>query len=98
MKRYLKIWPGPFNDVLSGAKTFEIRKDEGYQKNDILILTCWDPAAEAYMTGFAVCIVTHVLRGENIPKDWGCGLDQSTCVMSIKVLSVSIDAPSLRTA
>lgn len=39
----LKILPGYFEDVLSGIKTFEIRKnDRNYKVGDKLILKEWD--------------------------------------------------------
>jgi len=50
----LKIEPQFFEQVLSGAKTFEIRKDDrGYQKGDTVNLSEYDPRAsfEPQFTG-----------------------------------------------
>jgi ASC-1-like (ASCH) protein len=39
MKHRLKTWPEYFEALLSGKKTFEIRKnDRDYQVNDLLLL------------------------------------------------------------
>lgn len=42
----LKIWPGYFSQVLSGNKTFEIRRDDGrnFEEGDILVLREWRPS------------------------------------------------------
>ena len=74
----LKILPQHFQDVLSGRKTFELRKDDrGYQVGDELILAEWD--GEKY-TGVAIPVrVTHILR--NHPE---YGLMDGYCILSIK--------------
>ncbi len=41
----LKCWPGPYREIVSGRKAFEIRKnDRGYVVGDLLVLEEWDPA------------------------------------------------------
>ena len=43
MEHELKIYPQYFEDVISGKKKFEIRKnDRKYRVGDILILKEWD--------------------------------------------------------
>lgn len=43
----LKTWPEPYAATVSGAKTFEIRKDDrGFRVNDILRLREWVPCDE----------------------------------------------------
>jgi len=45
----LKTWPGFFDDVVSGRKTFEIRaNDRGFKVGDEWIAEEWDPATKAY--------------------------------------------------
>lgn len=40
----LKTWPIYFERLLTGEKTFEVRKDDrGYQSGDTLILSEWVP-------------------------------------------------------
>ena len=71
----LKIAPMYFEAVISGKKTFEVRKDDiDYQENDVLILKEYDNNA---YTGreFAV-IVTYIMRGEYCKDGY--------CIMSIK--------------
>lgn len=45
----LKTWPEFYADLLSGAKTFELRKnDRGFEVGDELRLHEWDPLTEQY--------------------------------------------------
>ena len=59
----LKIWPGFFQEVESGDKTFELRKDDrGFVSGDTLHLREWD--SEKGFTGPRLtCRVTYVLEG-----------------------------------
>ena len=59
----LKTWPRFFEDVVSGRKTFEIRRDDrGFKVGDTLRLREWDYTSEKY-TGqeewFDVTYLTH---------------------------------------
>jgi len=73
-----KILPRYFNDVASGAKTFELRKDEdNIQPGDALSLIEWQ---DGEFTGRCIhCIVTYVLR--NCPE---YGLMDGYCIIGIK--------------
>ena len=45
MNHDLKTWPPFFEDVLTGAKTFELRRDDrGYTVGDVVTLREWAPA------------------------------------------------------
>lgn len=59
----LKIWPRFFSDVLSGIKTWEVRKvtDRNYQAGDLLRLREWDPGTGAYTGRELTVRVTYVL-------------------------------------
>lgn len=61
----LKTWPVYFGAVLAGAKTFEVRKDDGrgFQAGDSLILEEWDPETQEYTGARALVSVTYVLQG-----------------------------------
>lgn len=87
----LKCWPPPFDSILSGIKTHEIRKnDRNYAAGDVLHLRewrpdpwdgrpppGWDSTVYGY-TGREIRVrVTYVTFG----GDWGVPDDM--CVMSI---------------
>jgi hypothetical protein len=80
MKRHaLKIWPKYFGAVLSGAKTFEIRKtDEGreFNRGDLVRLEEWDPATGKYTGAVIMKYITYV-------SDWADGIKQGYCVFGI---------------
>ena len=47
MNHDLKTWPPFFDDVLTGAKTFELRRDDrGYAVGDVVTLREWAPDAD----------------------------------------------------
>lgn len=78
-----KILPEYFNDVKSGIKTFEVRKDEDdIQVGDILMLEEWNP--DGVLTGGYTgrCIrrrVKYVLR--DIPQ---YGLREGYCIIGLE--------------
>lgn len=63
----LKIWPMFFSQILSGHKSFELRKDDrGFACGDLLQLREWDPETEAYTgreTFRAVASIIHQHAG-----------------------------------
>jgi ASC-1-like (ASCH) protein len=74
---YLKTWPEYYEDVKSGRKRFEIRKDdrpdEPYEVGDMLILQEFDP--ETGYTGAEDLIreVTYILRKQPfVPEGYVC--------------------------
>jgi hypothetical protein len=43
----LKVDPAPWQRLLDGSKTFELRRDDrGYQHGDTLVLRCFDESAK----------------------------------------------------
>lgn len=51
---YFKTHPGPFGAVASGAKTYEIRKDDRTTRpevGDLVVLQEWRPGIAAGVTG-----------------------------------------------
>lgn len=63
---YLKCWPMPLRDVISGAKPFEYRKhDRDYRVGDVLVLEEWEPNKAAYVQGGLATsrVVTYFLPG-----------------------------------
>lgn len=52
MNHELKTWPEFFDAVASGAKTFEVRRDDrGFQVGDRLVLLRWQPSDRGYQGG-----------------------------------------------
>lgn len=57
----LKLWPGHFVAVASGAKTHEIRRnDRGFHAADTLHLREWDPVTRRYTGRSITRTVTHI--------------------------------------
>jgi hypothetical protein len=79
MERDLKVWPEFFEKLKSGAKTFELRKnDRGYEVGDTLLLREWNPLMECY-TGEALRRrVTYIFRGP------GFGIEEGYAVLALK--------------
>ncbi|MCA0229867.1 MAG: DUF3850 domain-containing protein [Bacteroidetes bacterium] len=72
-KSYVKL-------LLSGRKTFEVRKnDRDFQEGDVLILRPWDEKKEEYIGGNTEFYynVTYVLHGGKF------GIEEGYCVMGI---------------
>ena len=57
----LKTWPEYFAKVVSGEKTFEIRKnDRDYQVGDMLSLYEWCPEEHQYTKECVIVEVTYI--------------------------------------
>ncbi|MCM1333428.1 MAG: DUF3850 domain-containing protein [Bacteroides sp.] len=72
----LKIFPGYFNDLVSGEKTFEVREnDRDYKVGDYLALNeCAEEvdgdAREPRLTGQSIlCRITYVLKDQPYCKE-----------------------------
>lgn len=77
----LKIWPKPFEAVLSGEKTYEVRKaDRPFKVNDILMLMEWDPERKAYTGREVQRRISHITAGG------GWGIPHGLCVLGIQPL------------
>ncbi|MEM7016066.1 MAG: DUF3850 domain-containing protein [Pseudomonadota bacterium] len=74
MRHELKTWPEPFFQIMTGLKTFEIRKEDGrtFDIDDELLLREWDEHAEVgfykegelrYTGRELNAYVTHLVRG-----------------------------------
>lgn len=66
----LKIWTQFFTDVKSGAKPFEVRKnDRDYEVGDTLILDEFDPNTEKYTGAWIPKLVTYKLDDPRFVKE-----------------------------
>ena len=76
----LKCWPDFFSKVITGEKTFELRKnDRDYHGGDELWLREWDHNRKAYTGRECVVDVPYLLAGQ-----WP-GLAEGYVVMSIRL-------------
>ena len=86
---YLKTWPEFYKEILSGNKTFEIRKnDRKFAAGDTLVLQEWDPIlvdrdnpSSGYTGNDIRRRVDYVLT-----SDKSAGLIAGYCVMTISLL------------
>lgn len=78
----LKCWPVYFQAIVSGQKTFDIRRgeDRSYEANDYLDLKEWDPDRQAYTGAHCVKRVVYVMHGEPFAPagTWVLGLSQES--------------------
>lgn len=60
----LKCWPEFFEPILTGAKTFDLRKDDRhYHVGDVLHLREWEPNTAKYSGRECRKCVTYILEG-----------------------------------
>jgi hypothetical protein len=79
MTHALKTWPQYMDALLSGAKTFELRKDDRpFDVEDTLLLQEYSPT-RGYTGEEVKKIVTYILR--DAP---GFGLKEGYCIIGIK--------------
>jgi hypothetical protein len=85
----LKTWPGSFNALLDGRKTYEVRKnDRYYQVGDELHLREWspDPFVNRYGTQCEPGYTGRIARMRVVYLTPGgsFGLPSDMCVMAIR--------------
>ena len=74
----IKIYPQYYKAVVSGEKTFELRKnDRNYQVGDMLKLKEWD--GEKFTGHSTMVRVSYVYKGTN-----KFGLSEGFCILGIK--------------
>lgn len=76
----LKIWPEFYEKVISGEKTFELRKDDrGFRAGEYLYLREYQPYSQTYTGRSSYYQITYLMSGWGLEKGW--------VVMSIKPIS-----------
>jgi len=72
LKIYAKYW----DDIYSGRKTFEIRKnDRDYKEDDILVFRKYDPATDSTDKNWVlICRVTYITDLKDIGLDGYVGM------------------------
>ena len=78
----VKEWPVHFNDVISGRKTFEVRKnDRNYAVGDLIALNEYDTEKERYTGNSCLCYIDYILNDNAYCKE-------GYIIMSIKPCEV----------
>jgi hypothetical protein len=80
----LKTWPEYFEAMVTGKKTFEVRKndrDRGFEVDDNLHLREFDPETETYTGREIIAVISYILHGPLF------GIKKGYCVMSLKFQS-----------
>jgi len=78
MTHRLKTWPQYFEEVYSGKKNFELRKnDRNYNVGDILILEEWDSELRDYSGRRISKKVEYILEGGSL------GLEKGYVIMAL---------------
>lgn len=96
MNHSIKCWPEYFAEVETGAKTFEIRKDDrGYKIGDIVDLCEYDPERKEATGKIIPVVITYVFNGEDeFPgADGWHPILPGYCVFSFRVLPDPEGAP-----
>lgn len=77
----LKILPEYYQEVLSGNKAYELRKnDRDYKRNDKLGLNEYD--GENYTGRKIIAYITYIFTGGKY------GLSKDYCILSIRIIEV----------
>lgn len=78
MLHALKTEIGYFQEIVSGIKTFEVRKyDRPFQPGDDIVLQEWDKNAKTYSGEEWHGTITHILANKRFCKN-------GYCILSIK--------------
>lgn len=81
MNHELKIWKEFIPDIVSGKKTFEVRKDDrGFNVGDLLTLHGFDNKTQQYTGAVIVARVTYKLPGGSF------GIQEGYCVLGINAV------------
>lgn len=78
----LKIVPEYFKDVLSGKKTFEIRKnDRPFKADDLLALNEYDPITKVYTGASCLVYIDYILDNADYCKSGYVVMSIKPCVV-----------------
>lgn len=80
----LKIWPEYFDDVVSGAKPYEIRRnDRDFRAGDELHLREYNPSSDSYSGRSCLVKVRHITTGGGDQSPAANLIYPQACVMGI---------------
>lgn len=84
MVHELKTWIEYFQFMVSGEKSFELRKnDRDFRAGQELMLKEYDKESEKYTSRILHCKITYVLKGEQAES---FGLKEGFCIMGLEKL------------
>ena len=87
----LKTWPEYFSSIISGEKTFELRRnDRAFGVGDHLRLLEFDPQTQAYSGRSALVKVLSLNEPSHLGGNAFDALDDNYCIMSIILLFHSV--------
>lgn len=90
MVHELKEHPMVFEDVIAGAKQFEVRKfDRPYKVGDLLALNEYNPQTKEYTNRCCVVYIDYVLNSPEYCKDGFVILGIKPCVVCKKNKPIS---------
>lgn len=74
----LKIWPRFYEEIKTGRKTYELRRDDrDFQCDDVLVLNEYDPDTKIFSGRQISRRVTSIMRTF-------AGLEHGYCIMSLE--------------
>lgn len=81
----LKQYPEHFEDVISGKKNFEVRKnDRPFKNGDLLALNEYNPDSKEYTNRSCVVYIDYILNDPNYCKEGYVILSIKPCVVMKK--------------
>ena len=86
MGHELKVWSEFFGALLSGEKTFELRRDDrGFHAGDVLWLREWNERTKEYTGRDLRRKVTYLLGGWGLEKDYVCMALESPLALQLDI-------------
>ena len=84
MVHELKTWIEYFQLMVSGEKSFDLRKnDRGFRAGHELLLKEYDKESNNYTSRILHCKITYVLKGEEAET---FGLKEGFCILGLEKL------------
>ncbi len=83
----LKIWPEYFDDVSSGVKRYEVRRnDRDFKVGDELHLREYNPSSDAYTGRTCLAKVIHLTNGGDDSSPAANLMFETSCILGIEVI------------
>ena len=77
----LKCWPVHYSPLVTGVKTFDVRKnDRGYHTGDTILMREWNPVTGKYTDRMILLEITYILFADGDIK----GLETGYVVLAVR--------------